>query len=86
MSDASCNLDPSASGDLSASYGSTPDMFSDYSATSQATINANRFSAGEELADYVLATAGKGGAAPFNSPNTEGHQAIMSRPHSACQQ
>jgi len=86
LSDASCNLDPSASGDLSASYGSTPDMFSDYSATSQATIDANRFSAGEELADYVLATAGKGGATPFNSPNTEGHQAIMARPHSACQQ
>ena len=86
MSDASCNLDPSASGDLTASYGSTPDMFSDYSAASQSTINANRFSAGEDLADYVLATAGKGGATPFNSPYTEGQAAIMSLPHSACQQ
>jgi pectate lyase len=85
MSDSSCNLDPSASGDLTASFGSTPNMLSDYSAASQSTIAANRFSAGTDLADYVLATAGKGGATPFNSPYTPGQSAIRSMPHRACQ-
>jgi len=86
MSDSSCNLDPSASGDLTASYGSTPDMFAEYGTQSRTTITANRFTAGEDLADYVLATAGKGGAAPFNSPYSEGQTAIMSMAHRACEQ
>jgi pectate lyase len=85
MSDASCNLDSSAQGDLTASHGSTPDMLSDYSDASRSVISANRFPAGTDLADYVLATAGKGGAMPFNSPYTPGQSAIMAMPHSACQ-
>ena len=85
MSDSDCNLDPSASGDLAASYGSTPDMFSEYGAASRSTISANRLEAGQDLADYVLATAGKDGAAPFNSPYTDGKAAIMKLGHRAGQ-
>jgi pectate lyase len=84
MSDASCNLDGGTEGDLSAAFGSTPDMLSDYSEASRSTISANRFPAGTDLADYVLATAGKGGAIPFNSPYTQGQSAIMAMPHRAC--
>jgi hypothetical protein len=84
MSDASCNLDAAASGDLTASHGTTPDLSEAYSAASRSTLDANRFSAGEALADYVLAAAGKEGAVPFNSPFTDGHAAIMAMPHTAC--
>ncbi len=85
MADSSCQLDPSASGDLTASYGSTPDMLSEYSAASQSTIAANRFTSGPELASYVLATAGRDGAVPFNSPYTPGREAILGMPPIACQ-
>jgi hypothetical protein len=61
-------------------------MLADYSASSRSTIGENRLAAGKPLADYVLATAGKGGAAPFNSPFTPGQAAIMGSPPRACEQ
>jgi pectate lyase len=84
MSNAFCYLDDSNVGDLTASHGTTPDMLQDYSDASQKTIQANRLEAGTSLADYVLATAGKDGAAPFNSPYTPGRSEIEKMPHRAC--
>lgn len=83
---ASCAVNPGDSRDLTASYGSTPNMSADYSAASRAILNAQRLPAGEKLADYVLGAAGKGGAAPFNSPYSPGSAAIMGMPHQACTQ
>lgn len=85
MSDANCNLDPADRGDLTASYGNTATLSDDYSDASQAMIEQQRLPAGEMLADYVLATAGKGGAVPFNSSLTPGAEAIMAMGHRACE-
>lgn len=82
--DGNCQLQGTGS-DLSATYGSTPDMNSLYSSTSQATINANRFAAGKDLADYVFATAGKGGKVPYNSTQTTGRAAIIAARPTSCQ-
>lgn len=83
-SDGECNLDASASADLSASHGSTPDLLAEYSQASRSAIDEHRLDAGRELADYILATAGKGGAAPFNSPYSPGRAAIVAMPRSGC--
>jgi hypothetical protein len=48
-------------------------------------INTNRFTAGADLADYVFATAGKGGLTPYVSGNTPGRNAIISQAPSGCQ-
>lgn len=82
--DGNCQLQGTGS-DLSASYGSTPDMNALYSSTSQATISANRFTAGKDLADYVFATAGKGGKVPYNSPYTAGRAATIAARPVSCQ-
>jgi pectate lyase len=82
--DGNCQLQGTGS-DLSASYGSTPDMNALYSSTSQATINANRFTAGNDLADYVFATAGKGGKVPYNSTYTAGRAATIAARPVSCQ-
>lgn len=86
LSDAACALDPSASGDLTASHGSTPDLLADYGEVSRATIAANLIPAGVELAAYVFATAGKGAAVPFNSPHTLGRDAIFALERRGCQE
>ena len=86
LSDAACNLDGSASGNLAASHGTTPDMLADYGTASREAIATNLLAPGTELADYVFATAGKGKKAPFNSPYTEGKSAILSGSHTNCQQ
>ncbi len=72
-------------GDLTASHGSTPDMFGTYNSASKNTINANRFMAGQDLADYVMATAGKGGMVPYNSAYSEGQNAVIAAAPSSCQ-
>ncbi|WP_020208301.1 CBM35 domain-containing protein [Gilvimarinus chinensis] len=68
FSDASCNLDPSLEFLITDSSGSVPDLAQNYSQASRDTISANYLGSGQELADYVTATAGKDGRAPFNSP------------------
>lgn len=85
MADSSCNLEASAAADLSASYGSTSDLPAEYSDASRATLDANRLGVGQDLADYVLATAGKGGAVPFNSPYSKGQAAILGMDHRVCE-
>jgi hypothetical protein len=83
-SDASCR--PTGSpGDLNATYGSTPDMLSQYGSVSRNTINTNRFTAGSELASYVFATAGKGGLTPYVSSYSPGRNAIISQAPASCQ-
>lgn len=84
FSNSDCQLqgDP---GDLTASHGSTPDMYATYNADSKATIDANRFAVGQELADYLFATTGRGGATPYNSEYSEGKTAIIAAAPSTCQ-
>lgn len=83
--DGACNLDASQSADLTASHGVTTDLAAQYTASSQSELEANRSELGPELVSYVLATAGKAGAAPFNSPYTKGRAALSSQPHLSCQ-
>jgi pectate lyase len=86
-SDTNCQIDTSAgSGDLTASYGTTPDMLSDYSTASQNTIKDNLFDADQDLADYVMATAGKDGMTPYVSTYTEGRSAIIAASPDECQE
>jgi len=66
--DAACNLTSSTQTALTATNGTVADLSANYSAASRATINSQRFSAGQDLVDYVSATAGKYGQMPYNSP------------------
>ncbi|WP_432462931.1 pectate lyase family protein [Agarivorans sp. QJM3NY_33] len=45
--------------------GNVPDMLARYDAASQSTINVNMMATSQDLADYVYATAGKGGLSPY---------------------
>lgn len=81
---AACQLQ-GTSGDLTVSYGTTPDMFAGYDALSKDLINANRLSTGNNLARYVFATAGKGGMTPYVSPETPGIAAIIAAAPGSCQ-
>jgi pectate lyase len=84
FANASCQLQDSP-GDLTASHGSTPDMYAQYGADSQSLIDSNRFTTGEDLADYIFATAGRGGMVPYNSDYTLGRDAIIAAAPDACQ-
>lgn len=68
FSDADCNLDPSLVYQITDASGSVGDLSQHYSQDSRDTIAANYLGAGQALADYVTATAGKDGQRPFNSP------------------
>ncbi|WP_432468038.1 pectate lyase family protein [Agarivorans sp. Z349TD_8] len=81
---ANCQLQGNP-GDLSASYGTTPDMFSSYDSSSKSVINSNRFSAGDDLAQYSFATAGKGGLTPYLSPAALSTQQVIAQAPSSCQ-
>ena len=72
-------------GDLTRSYGTTPNMFAGYDTLSKDLINANRLPAGTDLAKYVFATAGKGGMTPYVSPETAGIPAIIAAAPASCQ-
>lgn len=72
-------------GDLTLSYGTTPDMFAGYDALSKDLITTNRLPAGMDLARYVFATAGKGGKVPYVSPETAGIAAIIAAAPTSCQ-
>lgn len=82
--DSSCQAQGTA-GDLTRSYGTTPDMFAGYDVLSKDLINANRLPAGMNLARYVFATAGKGGMTPYVSPETAGINAIIAAAPGSCQ-
>jgi len=82
--DANCQLQGTP-GDLTMSYGSTPNMFNGYDTLSKDLINANRLQAGSNLAKYAFATAGKGGMTPYVSPETSGVTAIIAAAPGNCQ-
>ncbi|HSX51907.1 MAG TPA: hypothetical protein VLF09_13155 [Cellvibrio sp.] len=65
---ASCDLDNTTKTALTATNGTVADLSQNYSADSLNMINGWRFEAGQELVDYLSATAGKYGQVPFNSP------------------
>ncbi|MDO3386094.1 pectate trisaccharide-lyase [Gilvimarinus sp. SDUM040013] len=68
FSDAQCNLDPSLWYEITDASGSVSDLSQNYSQASRDAISENYLGSGQELADYVTATAGKSGKRPFNSP------------------
>lgn len=68
FSDSACNLTSTTQTTLTASNGSVANLANNYNAASQATINNWRLAAGQDLVDYVSATAGKHGQIPYNSP------------------
>lgn len=63
-----CVLDNSTKTAFTAASGSVGNLLNAYTAASRATINNWRFAAGQDLVNYVSATAGKDGLVPFNSP------------------
>ncbi|AJQ92844.1 carbohydrate-binding protein [Gynuella sunshinyii] len=85
FSDASCQLQGEP-GDLTASHGSTPEMAQSYSARSQEVIQNNQFSVGQDLADYLYATTGKGGEIPYLSPYAQDRYSVISLAPETCQQ
>lgn len=68
FADGACNLNAATQRVLTGASGTVADLTQAYSAVSRATIDAQRSAAGQELVDYVSATAGKSGQLPFNSP------------------
>ena len=85
FSDAACNLTPSTQTALTATNGTVANLASNYNAASQATINSWRFAAGQELVDYVSATAGKYGQIPYNSPLAGDKYYVLGLGKVACQ-
>ncbi|CAM3770625.1 Pectate trisaccharide-lyase precursor [Vibrio aerogenes CECT 7868] len=84
-SDSNCKLDTAAGkGDLTASHGTTPDMLSAYGSASKSSINSNMMEAGQDLVDYVAATAGKGGLTPYVSSYSKGKSAILAEVPATC--
>ncbi|WP_111979396.1 pectate lyase family protein [Algibacillus agarilyticus] len=62
---------------LDVTQGIVPNMFADYSSTSQDTISAYRQLVGQSLRNYVVATAGKGAKAPWLSSYTQGYNNVI---------
>ena len=82
--DSNCQLGGSPAEMVGAS-GSVPDYTSQYNSSSRNTINSNLFTASSDLADYVFASAGKGGAIPYVSAYSLGRDSIISQRPSSCQ-
>lgn len=85
FSDAACNLTASTQTALTATNGTVANLASNYSAASQSTINSWRFAAGQDLVDYVSATAGKYGQIPYNSPLAGDRYYVLGLGKVACQ-
>nr|WP_324257338.1 pectate lyase [Cellvibrio fontiphilus] len=83
--DAACNLTASTQTALTATSGTVADLSANYSSASRATINSWRFAAGQELVDYVSATAGKYGQIPYNSPLAGDKYYVLGLGKVACQ-
>jgi pectate lyase len=85
FSDASCILDESTQTALSLQGGTVSDLMDDYSNQSQTTIAEVQLPAGQELIDYISATAGKHGLAPFNSPLAASISDVLGSERVGCQ-
>lgn len=84
MSDADCNPLGSA-GDLTTAMGYTPNMTESYSDESRNTIAQQRMSAGDNLAKYVFATAGKGGESTYLAEASPSTLDIIANANGGCQ-
>ncbi|MBE8715653.1 pectate lyase family protein [Cellvibrio polysaccharolyticus] len=85
FSDAACNLQSETQTHLTASSGSVGNLTAGYSAYSQNVIGDIRLPAGQDLVDYVSATAGKYGEIPFSSPLAADIYSVLGLPQSGCQ-
>jgi pectate lyase len=85
FSDAACNLDDTTMRQITAASGSVDDLSLAYTPASQQVITAQRVAAGQELVDYVSATAGKYGELPFNSPLAGNRSFVLGQGKAACQ-
>ncbi|MCX2783306.1 pectate lyase [Microbulbifer thermotolerans] len=68
FSDAQCNLDSAYVREITDASGSVGNLSQNYTQRSRDAIQAHWLPAGQDLVDYISATAGKGRRAPFNSP------------------
>jgi hypothetical protein len=85
FSDGVCNLSAATQRSIVAASGTVADLAANYSPASRATIAAQRIPAGQELVDYVSATAGKHGQLPFNSPLAQSRQQVLALGKVPCQ-
>jgi pectate lyase len=85
FSDAACNIDSTTQRQITESSGSVGNLTQQYSSRSQNNIANWRFDAGQELVDYVSATAGRDGALPFNSPLAGDRYYVLGLGKVACQ-
>ncbi len=83
--DSACNLTTTTKTTLTATNGTVANLASNYTAASQATINNWRFAAGQDLVDYVNATAGKYGQIPYNSPLAADKYYVLGLGKTSCQ-
>lgn len=83
--DGACNLNAATQRPLTSASGSVADLAQSYSEASRATLSTQRIAAGQELVDYVSATAGKHGQAPFNSPLAATRAEVLSLGKAPCQ-
>ncbi len=84
FADDECNLNSSFKAQVVDGGGAARDLSQDYSAESRKIITAEKFATGQDLVDYVNATAGKDGAVPFTSPLSGGRTAILNLPPQTC--
>lgn len=68
FADGACNIDSATQRQITNASGSVGNLTQQYSSRSQNSIAGWRFAAGQDLVDYVSATAGRDGVLPFNSP------------------
>ncbi|QEY11445.1 hypothetical protein [Cellvibrio sp. KY-YJ-3] len=83
--DAACNLDETTKTGFTISSGAVANLAENYSATSQGLLGNWYFAAGQDLVDYLSATAGKYGQVPFNSPLSGDRHYVLGLGKVACQ-
>lgn len=85
FADSACNLNNATKTAITATSGSVGNLTQEYSAASQQKISSWRFDAGQDLVDYVSATAGKYGQLPFNSPLAADRYYVLGLGKVSCQ-
>ncbi|WP_185232208.1 pectate lyase family protein [Teredinibacter franksiae] len=85
FSDSECQLDASTYRDLSVVAGTVTDVYADYNGDTKAAMDAYVLPAGQDLADYVAATAGVDGNLPYNSPLAASIDAVVAAHNGGCQ-
>ena len=85
FSDGTCLLNAATKTQLANASGSVADMSQYYSTASRSTILAQRRPAGQQLVDYISATAGKNGQLPFNSPLALTQEQVLASGRVSCQ-